>query len=351
MSAPMIDDLKQLAHDAPAATWPFTAIATILFFMRTFSRVRLQKDSFGWDDAVITVSWAISISGAAFFQISVNRTHQVIADPTTPSKVSPAAFWALFTAAWGYVTVALPKLVVGILICRLFRPKPWLRTTIMTYCVIFNIISLLALIFSFTQCSPVAGQWDPFNHPDVHCWNKNVQLTVTSISCVLSAITDIAFTLYPAFIIWKLKMPTWTKVGAISLMSLGLASFALAIVKLYAIFMLANSSQNGGGVYGTLYWCIDMILWSRLESDFVISAACLPAAPPCFRVVKRMVTGAGTEPAYPTYKNFSRSYKSSPRSRTHKDPDALELNPKDEHPGDDWGIKVGTEITTTYNYL
>lgn len=54
---PSIQDLADIAHHAPAATWPFTAITTILFIMRTWSRFRLQKDSFGWDDLMITISW------------------------------------------------------------------------------------------------------------------------------------------------------------------------------------------------------------------------------------------------------------------------------------------------------
>lgn len=95
-------------------------------------------------------------------------------------------------------------------------------------------------------------------------------------------------------------------------------------------------------------------MWSRLESDFVISAACLPAAPPCFRAGKRMITGAASrQPTYPTYpQNYARSLKSQPRSRLQKDAEAMELSSKDEATqSDEWGIKVGTEITTTYNYL
>lgn len=49
--------LTQRTYQAAAATWPFTAIATTLFGMRVFSRLRLQKDALGWDDIIISVSW------------------------------------------------------------------------------------------------------------------------------------------------------------------------------------------------------------------------------------------------------------------------------------------------------
>lgn len=53
--------LIQSTYQASAATWPFTAISTILFGMRVFSRMRLHKDGLGWDDLVISISWVRSL--------------------------------------------------------------------------------------------------------------------------------------------------------------------------------------------------------------------------------------------------------------------------------------------------
>lgn len=39
----------------------------------------------------------------------------------------------------------------------------------------------------------------------------------------ISAITDLAFTVYPSVIIWNLKMPKWTRISTIALMGLGVA--------------------------------------------------------------------------------------------------------------------------------
>lgn len=49
--------LVRSTYQATAATWPFTAISTILFAMRTYSRMRLHKEALGWDDLVISISW------------------------------------------------------------------------------------------------------------------------------------------------------------------------------------------------------------------------------------------------------------------------------------------------------
>ena len=51
------DALLRITHQACAATWPFTAITTMLFGMKAFSRLRLQRNALGWDDLVIAISW------------------------------------------------------------------------------------------------------------------------------------------------------------------------------------------------------------------------------------------------------------------------------------------------------
>ena len=49
--------LLRITHQARAATWPFTAITTVLFGMKAVSRLRLQRNALGWDDLVIAFSW------------------------------------------------------------------------------------------------------------------------------------------------------------------------------------------------------------------------------------------------------------------------------------------------------
>lgn len=51
------EKLIQFTYQASAAAWPFFAIATIIFGLRTVSRVWFTEAAFGWDDLVISVSW------------------------------------------------------------------------------------------------------------------------------------------------------------------------------------------------------------------------------------------------------------------------------------------------------
>lgn len=55
-----LEALTPSTYQASAATWPFTAILTILFGMKIFSRMHLHKDALGWDDLVLSISWVRS---------------------------------------------------------------------------------------------------------------------------------------------------------------------------------------------------------------------------------------------------------------------------------------------------
>jgi hypothetical protein len=59
----MIDQevLTKLSHEASVASWPFTALSTIFFFMRTFSRFRMHRNDIGLEDVVFSISWVTSI--------------------------------------------------------------------------------------------------------------------------------------------------------------------------------------------------------------------------------------------------------------------------------------------------
>ncbi|KAJ5084028.1 hypothetical protein NUU61_008607 [Penicillium alfredii] len=345
-------DLGQLAHDAAAATWTFTAISTILFFMRTFSRLRLHREALGWDDLVITISWMLNICRASFLQTTLNTTHKVISAPDVPALIASAAFWALFTSAWSYLTIALPKLGVGILICRLFRPQRWLRAAILTFCIVLSILAICVIIVSFKQCHPVAGQWNPFAHPDVRCWNPKIQLVLASTTTGFSAFADLAFTIYPIIVIWNLQMPVENKISAMALMSLGVASFAFAIVKLYCNILISDANST----FDILYACIRFVMWSSIENDFVLSAACLPASPPFFRACKRVLSSQITQFSSGRHTSdpiSTTSYKSFKWGGSRNLPGTVELTSKDEalpSPGFE-GIKVGVEISRTSNYI
>lgn len=56
------ESLIHLTYQASAAIWVFVAITSVIFFMRTYSRLFLSKDPLNWDDFIISLSWVSTSS-------------------------------------------------------------------------------------------------------------------------------------------------------------------------------------------------------------------------------------------------------------------------------------------------
>jgi len=269
--------LNRFTYQASAAAWPFFVISTITFGMRSVSRLWYTEFPIGWDDITISISWVLNVVRMVTFQLALNATRRV--DVNNLSRTVPTAtFWALFTDSWAFLSVTLPKVAVAFLLIRIFRPRPWVRTTILSMALGLFVVCIAGFIICFVQCNPVAGQWDPYKYPNAHCWPRNVQIDYALVGSSTSAFLDLAFAMYPAFVIWKLQLPMWKKLSTMVLMGLGLASFALGVVK-----VANNGSLLGTPTLNQLYTdALHIGLWNSLENDFVMIAACLPLVPPLF---------------------------------------------------------------------
>lgn len=209
------------ANVASAATWPFAGISTVLFFMRLFTRWRLPKQARNWDDFVLTLAWVFAIVQAAIFQKALDAA-KALDRSDMPGTVPPAAFWAILMNNWSFLSIEIPKVAVAMLIIHLFRPSLWVRIVIWVLCVTINVLAVVGFIITWVMCDPVAGQWDPFKYPQVKCWPRRVQILYACVLCGISSFINIAFSVYPAVVVWQLQMPRWKKISTIGLMGLGL---------------------------------------------------------------------------------------------------------------------------------
>jgi hypothetical protein len=59
-----MDEYEELYHfieQARAASWPFFMTATIVFGVRTVSRVFFTEAPAGWEDFIISISWVSTV--------------------------------------------------------------------------------------------------------------------------------------------------------------------------------------------------------------------------------------------------------------------------------------------------
>ena len=121
------------------------------------------------------------------FQLALSATRLI--DPVNiPQTVPDAVFWSLFTDTWSFLSGTLPKVGVALLLLCIFRPRAWIRATIMSMALGLFVVRIVGFIICLVQCNPVAGQWDPYQHPDTHCWPRNVQIDYAQLEAVNPAI-------------------------------------------------------------------------------------------------------------------------------------------------------------------
>ncbi|KAL4886385.1 hypothetical protein BJY04DRAFT_213156 [Aspergillus karnatakaensis] len=325
------ETVSRLAYQVSAATWPFTAVSTVLFGMRSYSRWRLQTDKLGLEDAIITISWMLNIVRAAVIQKGVYAVYDVdMAE--LPSTLPSALFWVTFCDAWAFFSIDIPKLGIAIMCNKLFRPRKAARVLVLAAAILLNVLAAIGFIITFVQCDPVPGQFDRWKYPNVQCWDVLI-IYACSVSG-FSAALNVGFSIWPGVVIWKLKLSTSRKLTAMALMSVGFASSAFAFVKVHANTELIGVSDS------LLYLdkALRIALWNSIENDFVMIAACLPASSPVFRAAHRVwCTWTGSSSGgsssssyqYPGMHGYTRSSKRKPA-----DPWTLELVSNVDAPGE-----------------
>lgn len=126
------------------------------------------------------------------FQVSLVYTRHL--NPADgQATIPPATFWAFFSDSWAFLSVTLPKVGVAILLIRIFRPRPWVRRTLLGSSLILFVICIAGFIICFVQCNPVPGQWDPYTYPDTKCWPRDVQIDYSiTASCKLDTLISLS---------------------------------------------------------------------------------------------------------------------------------------------------------------
>ena len=126
----------------------------------------------------------LNIIRAAAMQKSVDA-YQVVELTNLPESVPAASFWAVFVDSWAFFSIGIPKLGIAFLTCRILRPPRWLQTSVISFCIVLNVLATVGFILCFVQCSPVAGQFNPWKYPHVKCWDRRVQLDYAcAVSCM-----------------------------------------------------------------------------------------------------------------------------------------------------------------------
>ncbi|KAJ5610341.1 hypothetical protein N7510_007060 [Penicillium lagena] len=280
------------------------------------------------DRAAPTYSAMVTLAATIVYTFSVHAS--VVASESVEALAEhlPVALKLdLIASALAIIALMIPKISIALLLVRILNPSRPMKIFILSTSILALVMGVIAVIIEFVQCDPIPGQWDPDRyHPT--CWSPNVQMDYSYFVGAWSAALDFLYAAYPASVILKLNLPTSRKIEITILMGLGIISGSVAIYKtsLFRLFMLRKNIPQEA-----LYVMSQLSMWTIIETNITIIAACIPLTSPVWRIVKRhaavhlnkigfdirtTTTGSGSRRAGQGYREFSKGTDKKMSSRS-----------------------------------
>jgi len=199
------------------------------------------------------------------------------------------------------LSVPLIKISVAIMLLRLLRGKYWKRFLYVIIAVQV-VMAVFVTLMQTTRCVPIKGLWDPAI-TDKKCWSEHAFRVSLSFTSVVTILTDVILSLIPLTFILNIKRPLRERLMIVLLMGLGMFASAASIAKTVVI----QSYTESAGPDNAMLSGMKIALWSAVEEQVGIIAACLPCLKSLFhRILRRLglTTMAGTtKPGYPSHPN------------------------------------------------
>ncbi|KAI1176642.1 hypothetical protein F4777DRAFT_597225 [Nemania sp. FL0916] len=247
-------------------------ISFIFIVLRLWARKTIRGIAF--DDLFIVITWILfafitvlicilGYKGGTRHAIYLDSQHIIFA-----TKV------IYITQAFGLVGLFTGKMAAGILIIRLLGTSSrWIKPFLWALLGLNAVVTILAVIFIFAQCSPPAALWNPSLRPEAHCWDRSVQPKFIIFGSSLNSATDFVLAFMPAPFIWGLRLPTRQRVGLILLLGVGAFSGICAAIRASKVASLEIRSD--------LTWAVfDLHAWASSEIFLVMICGSIPTLKP-----------------------------------------------------------------------
>ena len=203
--------------------------------------------------------------------------HDFYVNPEDRKEAGLLLFASQMPWSWG---VGLSKISIAFMLLRIKHTVRW-KIFLYTMIIIQIVSAISANIVQFSICRPLSSIWNPFVQRD-DCWPRHVAQICIIVNGVVAIVTDIIFTFVPLTFIYRIKRPLREKIVVSFLMALGILASAASVVKL-------TLAKKYGRNRDRLYDGVDLALWSIIEGEVAIIAACVPCLKsPSEKVLRRL---------------------------------------------------------------
>lgn len=247
-----------------------TGIAFLFVVLRVIARQPSKNGLFGWDDAIIVLSWIIGMPVAVidgfFHKNGLGRDVW-----TVPADDITRLLRLFYMAEIFYLLCTVTtKLALLIFFLRVFPNTGFRAVTrgLIWVCGAFCLGFLVPLIF---QCWPVSYawlRWDGEHHGS--CINVYAGIFAHA---AINMVLDLVILILPMPILIKLRTSYFwrQKVHVLIMFSFGVIVTIVSVLRLNALIPLRDSVNPTWDYWGSA-------VWSVVEQEVGIICACLPAA-------------------------------------------------------------------------
>ncbi|KAK2760702.1 hypothetical protein FQN54_001937 [Arachnomyces sp. PD_36] len=265
-----------------AVTIATLSVGGFFVLARVLTRT-LIRPQFGWDDALIVITWVrcMITSASRFLVLGYNiavfvsvergygRHYVTLTDQQAVGAVK-AEVIAQFLAISSFPT---GKASIALFLQRIFpgRKLKWvLWVFVGANAICFYIDAILILV----QCQPVAFQWD-HSIPGGSCWTSSIVVSWGFLTGVTGAVTDFLFAIVPWIYVRNLQMGLKEKISVGVALSMGFFAGACSILKIYYTWTLGAHADF-------TYDTVPLVIWSCAELGLINVAACIPPLRPLY---------------------------------------------------------------------
>ncbi|KAF2817692.1 uncharacterized protein BDZ99DRAFT_513920 [Mytilinidion resinicola] len=268
----------------------FCGLSTVAVGLRLVSK-RMKRLPLQLDDYLILISLMCVYCSVGICTASVTRggvgNHFGLVVPLADLKYTLKLLIPL-QGLYG-IGLGCVKTSLMVLYLRIFGTTKKFRITIYVAMVIVWGWAFSIVIEAFLLCRPcelgpdrhtgssmgaIASNWDP-TIPG-KCGNRNAAFVAAG---ALNMLTDIMVLLLPVPHIWSLQLQVGRKVGLLATFGLGIFVSAISIIRMKFLLSLNLADAT--------FSLPDPFMWSVVEPELAVIAACIPLMRPFFTKVAR----------------------------------------------------------------
>ncbi|KJK82888.1 hypothetical protein H634G_02025 [Metarhizium anisopliae BRIP 53293] len=224
--------------------WVTASIAIVIVALRILGR-RMRK-SLGWDDWTMLFTLALYVAYAAILTRLIGIGGMRHLFYLSPEQRLQAGKWSWVSQPFVIMGFATGKISVGLLLLRVvWETAHWRKRLVIFAISSVFVITVINIIFTFAQCSPVEALWNPalIAQGKAKCWPPSVQTDFAIFLSSWNILTDVVLAVLPVTFMYNLKLSWRKKIGLCALLGLSFTAAIFATVKTKYLTSLSGRSD------------------------------------------------------------------------------------------------------------